>query len=707
MNATTTLAPTVAISATFLKSLTELPDKIMRKARDVVTKFQHNPTSPGLNYEKINAAKDKRLRSLRVDQTYRCILFKSDKGDTYILLWVDKHDDAYEWARGRTCGVNPLTGAIQVVEVAGDAPPPDSPQEKTYAPEPKDSRPGLFEAFSDTDLEQLGATDDMIPVIRAIKDEKQLETMQRRFTTQVYEALFMLACGEPFDTVLDELGIETGKQFDPDDFKAALELDSNKRHFAAISDDAELEAILDEPLAMWRVYLHPSQSKLVRANFNGPARVLGGAGTGKTVVAMHRARHLASQCAERERVLFTTFTKSLVNDIKNNLQKICSYDEIKKIDVIHLDAWCRDFLVSRNYKHAVAYGSPSAKGHPLQAKLWNQALEKLESGEFTEEFLRKEWEEVIQCHDIESFRDYARIARTGRRGRLARPRRKAIWPVFEEYRTLLDEHQFWEAPDMMRAARTILEAEGKGAGFKHIIVDEIQDFHPQAFRLLRAMIPQDQFPKNNLFLVGDGHQNIYGHHFVLSHLGIDIRGRGRRLHLNYRTPEETRRWASSILKGVEIDDMDGAIDADPAYRSILSGPDPLFKPCDSFDDEIATIRKWIDSIKEENPAHVVCLAARTNAECKDYAKALAAKGLAIHRITATRHDIPDPAPVRVATMHRIKGLEFDHVCLACLKNIDWSSMDPARLEREKCLLHVAATRTKVSLLVTAPNHVFG
>lgn len=696
-----TLNPTVAIGDSFLKSLMALPEHAMKKTRETITKFQHDPTSPGLNYEKIQSVKDDRLRSIRVDQSYRCIVLKSEKGDTYILLWVDKHDDAYAWAESRVCGVNPQTGAIQIVEVEEATAIEKKVEPEQAPPAAEEKKPGLFDPFTDKDLEQVGVTAEMLPLVRSIREGNQLEERQDRFPSQVFEALFLLACGENYDAVLNELGIEPGREFDPEDFQMALELDTNKQHFAAITDDAELEAILNEPLALWRVYLHPSQRKLVKSNFNGPVRVLGGAGTGKTVVAMHRAQYLASQCADNERILFTTFTKSLINDIKNNLQKICTYDEIRRIEVIHLDAWCHNFLKARGYKHDLAYGTPGPKGHPLQTKLWDQALERLDDDGMSSEFLREEWDKVIQYHDIETFSDYANTPRAGRRGRLGRLERKAIWPVFEEYRALLNENQLWEAPDMMRAARSILETGHLSAGFKHIIVDEIQDFHPQAFRLLRAMVPADQFRQNDLFLVGDGHQNIYGHHIVLGQLGIDIRGRGRRLRLNYRTPEETRRWASAMLKGVEVSDLDGARDNDRGYRSILSGPDPLFKPCTSFEDEVTIIASWINEIKEGNGQHVACVAARSNAECEDYAKALAAKGIAIHRITDKEHDIADPLPVRVATMHRIKGLEFDHVCLAGLQKLTWEAMDEERKEREKCLLHVAATRTKNSLLVTA------
>lgn len=687
------IKPAVSIGDSFLKSMFALPDHIMKKVRETITKFQHDPTSPGLNYEKIQGAKDKRLRSIRVDRDYRGIVLKSEKGDAYILLWVDKHDAAYDWAERRSTSVHPLSGAIQIVEVLENE--AAAPEVTTESPSPSPEQPDIFSSFSDADLRQLGATDEVVPLIRSIKDEPALENYQRRFTPQVYEALFMLACGESYDSVLEEMGIETGKEYAIDDFKTALALDSNKQHFAAITDDAALEAILNEPLAFWRVFLHPSQRKLVQAQFNGPARVLGGAGTGKTVVAMHRAKHLASQCAENERILFTTFTKSLIHDIQKNLTKICTYDELRKIEVVHLDKWVDNFLRNKGYKHQIAYD----ERHPQRKKLWSQAMEAAPDGNFSADFLREEWEKVIQYHDVTDFAHYAALPRPGRQGRISRIQRKSIWPVFEEYRTLLDENQIWEPADMFRAARTILTTDGSNAGFKHIIVDEIQDFHPQAFRLFRAMIPADQFPRNDLFLVGDGHQNIYGHHIVLGHLGIDIRGRGRRLKLNYRTPEETRRWAVSILHDQDINDLDGGKDSNKGYHSSMSGPEPVFVKCHSFDEEVNYIANWFKEIRDANPGHVSCIAVRTNNEREQLAKALTQAGCKIHEITSDTTDSDDSTSLRITTMHRIKGLEFDHVCLSDCDPEQLSSLEAGRQSTERCLLHVAATRTKNSLLI--------
>jgi hypothetical protein len=685
------IKPASWIDMSFLKALTNLPGPIQKEANEMIAKFLRDPTSPGLNYEKIQAVRDQKLHSIRVDQSYRAVVLKSN---AYILLWVDKHDDAYEWARKHKSSVHPQSGAIQIVEVL-DATSPVTEPAAPASMSIEDATTDIFLRFTDADLRQLGATDETLPLIRSIKDDSTLVKLERRFTMQLYDALFRLACGESYNEVLEELGIESGKEYATDDFKAALELDTNKHRFAVISDDAELESILNEPLAYWRVFLHPSQRKLVQADFNGPARVLGGAGTGKTVVAMHRAKYLAAKCTENEQVLFTTFTKSLVYDIKKNLQKICNYDEIRRIQVIHLDAWCSNFLRSRNFIRKFAYN----EDRPLREKLWKQSIDATNIGEFSPDFLRDEWDKVIQYHDVSDFSGYAALSRPGRHGRLNRPQRKAIWPVFQKYRSLLDENQLWEPPDMFRSARSILVNEGLDAGFKHIIVDEIQDFHPQAFRLLRAMIPAERYPQNDLFLVGDGHQNIYGHHIILSQLGIDIRGRGRRLKLNYRTPEETRRWAVSILQNQEINDLDGGKDNNQGYHSSMSGPEPVFESFQTFDDEVKHIVAWHRRIRESNRTHVACVTVHTNELRQQYAQALSREGCLIHEITGGSMDLDDPTPLRIATMHRIKGLEFDHVCLADCYPPRIASLPLDRQASQRCLLHVAATRTKNSLLI--------
>ncbi len=226
--------------------------------------------------------------------------------------------------------------------------------------------------------------------------------------------------------------------------------------------------------------------------------------------------------------------------------------------------------------------------------------------------------------------------------------------------------------------------------------EKIQAARDQKLHSIRV---DQSYPRNDLFLVGDGHQNVYGHHIVLSQLGIHIRGRGRRLKLNYRTPEETRRWAVSILQNQEINDLDGGRDDNQGYHSSMSGPEPVFESFQTFDDEVKRIVAWHSHIRESNGAHVACVTVHTNELRQQYAQALSREGCPVHEITGESMDLDDPAPLRLATMDRIKGLEFDHVCLADCYPSKIANLPVDRQASQRCLLHVAATRTKNSLLI--------
>jgi superfamily I DNA/RNA helicase len=216
------------------------------------------------------------------------------------------------------------------------------------------------------------------------------------------------------------------------------------------------------------------------------------------------------------------------------------------------------------------------------------------------------------------------------------------------------------------------------------------------------MIPKDQFKQNDLFLGGDGHQNLYGHHIVLSQLGIDIRGRGRRLKINYRTPEETRKWAASILDGTKTSDLDGELDSTKGYVSLMTGPDPKLFSAKTFEEEVGCIASWVKEIKEADATKVICITAQSKQELESLAKALPKHGVVdLLAITSDNHDKDDPAPIRLITHHRIKGLEFDHVCISGCSKQKWNSLSEDRQLSARYLLHVAATRTKNSLLVTA------
>ena len=491
------------------------------------------------------------------------------------------------------------------------------------------------------------------------------------------------------------------ESIDTDDVETALGRDDARAQFVVIHDEFELEAMLNAPLEKWRVFLHPTQRKLVDRDFNGPVRVLGAAGTGKTVVAMHRARRLARAVGSGT-ILFVTFTRNLATDIRNNLGLICNEAEMRRIEVRTLDSWVTAYLSRRNYEFSIQYGE--------QKEAWRQALQLMPTDlDLPEEFYRVEWEKVIQANGITAESDYKSVSRIGRGTGLSRRDRIKAWRVFEEYRRQLAERGLMEVDEAYGAAAALIRNEGGAQGYSSVIVDEAQDIGPQAFRLVRAIVPEGA---NDLFITGDGHQAIYGRQVVLSRCGINIKGRSFKLKLNYRTTEQTRRWSSHLLEGRNIDDLDGGTDSNSGIRSLTKGPEPTVRNCRSAAEQADAIAEHLRSIKASGgQLRDTCVVTRVNKERDSVGGLLRARGLDVFTIEREGDD-PQIGGVRIASMHRVKGLEFERVVIASMNArlvplASVLSRAPDEVSRqaaettERALVYVAASRAKQELLVTS------
>lgn len=693
---------TVAISADFLKAFARIPQRQQAKVREFVDLFRSNPAAPSINYEKIQRAKDGNVRSVRIDDTYRGIVIKPETGNVYVLVWVDHHDDAYRWVENRVFAVHPETGSLQVLDV-------EAAQDSL----PRDVDPGsptdLFREFKDRELKRIGIPEPLLPLVRAIGSEPQLDAVAPYLPQEAAEALYMLAAGYSLQEV-DEINA-VATSVDPvnqDDFATALTAPDSQRRFWVVEDAVELAQMLNAPLDQWRIFLHPSQRRIVEANTNGPIRVLGGAGTGKTVVAMHRAKWLAENVctSEGDRVLFTTYTRNLAADIRANLQNLCVVDVLRKIEVINLDAWVNDFLRKQGVDVSIAFEEDTRE-------FWERALlQAPQHLELPANFYKEEWSQVVQAYGVSSIEEYYAVSRVGRRRSLTRIDRKYVWPVFAAYRMELLKRGKRELVDCMRDARSLLVARGDILPYKAIVVDEAQDMGMEAFRLIRQMIPSTRGRNgNDLFIVGDAHQRIYGQKVVLGRCGIEIRGRSRKLRINYRTTEETQRWAVRLLEGRSYDDLDGGIDSQKGYRSLLHGIDPVIHQASTFEDEIVFIRKYIEMLMKDTSTQSICLVARTRNLLAQYEGAMKAGGIPAHVVKRDVAEDRRKEGVRLATMHRVKGLEYEHVILAgandeylppksALNDID----DPDEREdveiSERSLVYVAATRARQTFLIT-------
>lgn len=686
----------VAMSDDFFRSFADIPRDRQQAVIKFVSQFRQNPTSPGINYEKIREAADPALRSVRIDQSYRGIVLKPDAGNVYCLLWVAKHDDAYAWAARRRVAIHPELGTVQVFESVHSEEPSAA---ATVAALP----PSLFAKLKDRELVRLGVPEESLERVRAVTDEAQLDALEASLPDEAYEALFLYAADEPYENLIRER--EKPETVDTTDFATALDREASKRHFLVLTEDSDLEALLAAPLALWRVFLHPSQRKLIERDWNGPVRVLGGAGTGKTVVAMHRAVWLARNYADLpgKPVLFTTFTRTLADDIASQIALIATPAERDRIEVVNVDQWARGLLRRFGYKQELLFDEKRRR------EFWTRALTRVpDTADHPDTFYRAEFERVVLPQGCESVEDYMVASRVGRGVQLSRVQRKALWPVFAEYRAQLRSANYRELEEAYRDALVLLKKENTPLGIRSIVVDETQDMSGAALSLLRAAVPAGA---NDLFVVGDAHQRIYRHKVTLSKVGIDIKGRGKRLRINYRTTDEIRRWATAKLANCAIDDLDGQPDSLVGYRSLTHGVAPEEHTSPSRDAERKLIRETIARLRSEGFADSnVCVVLRTNEEVDEYADWLKASGETVRRLDKSTPDDQDKPGLRVATMHRVKGLEFDAVIIAGYRSPEYYAQKFAddgdsgvmvdQLTSERCLLHVAATRAKRCLVVS-------
>lgn len=166
----------VAISADFFTAFAALPKNIQTKVSDFITKFKSNPQGPGINYEKIKDAADKKICSVRIDDTYRGIVVRQERTGIYLLLWIDHHDEAYAWARSKKCAVNKETGNIQVFDIQ------NSERENTD----QETRLGIFSRYSKSDLVRLGVPQEQINYVKSIKSIDEFYTSKEMLPKELY-----------------------------------------------------------------------------------------------------------------------------------------------------------------------------------------------------------------------------------------------------------------------------------------------------------------------------------------------------------------------------------------------------------------------------------------------------------------------------------------------------------------------------------------
>lgn len=671
------MAADVLIADEFFEAVARLSPAEMASAIEFIGRFRKNPGHPSLRLHRLTGVKSKGMWSARVGKGPRAILHKD--GDTWALVYAAQHDDAYDWAKRRDIGRHPVTGSLQIVESVETV----KKVERVVRVTPE-APPPMFAGHSDDYLTSLGVPIDWMPTLRLIREEDHLLTVCEKLPQDVSERLLNLGAGE-FVTPPRPLPPE----------RPVTEASGIESRFYVVEDKEGLAAALRAPMDRWIAFLHPSQREFVKANFRGPSKVSGSAGTGKTVVAMHRARHLAKQ---GEEVLLTSFVTTLCDNIRHNLGKFCRAEELERI------------TVSTVHKQALTIVQAAQPGiTPAEFSLVSQYLKdfrELHDPGFDNNFVRVEWEEVVRAQGIDSWAAYRKARRTGRGQGLGVAERKRLWLVFGATLERLQEVGRLDWPGMSKRAAQLIENGDVPSPYTAVIVDEVQDLTPPDLRFLKGLCATRP---ENLMVCGDAGQRIYSGGFSLKALGIDVRGRARILRINYRTTEQIRQAADQVL-GPNADDMDGGVESRGKTRSLLRGPVPQLHGYASRNEEdgaaIALIKAWLDSGLQPEAIGVF---ARTHNRIGHLAAALREADVPCE-LLGDRGDSAMNA-VSLGTMHRAKGLEFKTVlALGCgdsllpNRHVLRRAKNPADLERatnmEKRLLYVAMTRARDELKIT-------
>ncbi len=637
-----------------------------KKLIDFIGKFNDNPAHPSISLERINRTADRNLWSARISRDLRAIVYK--EGDTWALVHADHHDDAYHWAEHCRVAFNLRTGALQIIESTTTV-------EAQLAPPPAD-QPALFADHDDDYLLSLGLPDNWLPVTRKLLTQDDLFQILDRLPEEVAERLMALSEGE---IVAPPPIYETQRSTNDN-------LDTQRR-FVLVRSTSELAKLLDSPMAEWIGFLHPTQRRLATGHFNGPLKVIGSAGTGKTVVALHRARHLARQ---GHRVLISTFVGTLCENIRYNLKLLCTEEELAQIEVETPYAIAGQILQITGQTSRIVYDADLRR----DLETMRRADCPLDANE-----LWLEWTQVIQPQAIATWDEYRKAKRIGRGKPLNASTRKRVWqsiaPLFQR---LQDHHQI-DPAGFFRRAREAIAAGDVARSFDAVIVDEVQDLSPQALKFL-ATLAGDR--PNAFTLVGDGGQRIYQSSLPLKSLGIDTRGRSHILRVNYRTTEQIRRFADH-LTATTRDDLDGNPSHNTITTSLLQGAEPTLHGFPNQKAQTDFVVAEVTQLMAAGlPAAEIGIFARTHGLLKSVENALERHGIPVLHLDRTQ---ASGDGVRTATMHRAKGLEFRAVLAIALDDqhlplpqslqaaVDEQAYQQA-IEHERNLLYVSLTRAR-------------
>lgn len=673
------------IAVTFTDSLAELTGDEQKAIKTTAFDLQLNPANSSMNFHKLDKARDKNFWSVRASSDLRIIVHKTN--DSLLLCYADHHDPAYQWAVRRKLETHPKTGAAQLVEIR------ETVQEITIpryveAAQPTQLKLPLFTHISEDALLGYGVPAEWLADVRQANEDTLL-ALADHLPAEAAEALLDLATGVTLHAP-QPVPVGVGPFDHPD----------AQRRFRVMNNVDELERALDYPWEKWTVFLHPAQRQLVERDYSGPARVSGSAGTGKTIVALHRAVYLARSNPDA-RVLLTTFSDTLANALRTKLRRLIGSEPRlgERLDVHAMNA-----IGLRLYE--LNFGRPHVASRDIVRQLLTEAAGTVEGHKFSLRFLLTEWEQIVDAWQLDSWEAYRDVVRLGRKTRLQEPQRRILWSIFEQVRSWLQSGNMITTSGMFDTLAKRLVG-SKHPPFDYCVVDEAQDINVAQLRYLAAL---GAGRPNSLFFAGDLGQRIFQTPFSWKALGVDVRGRSRTLRINYRTSHQIRKQADRLL-GPQLSDVDGITEERRGTMSVFNGPAPTIKALNTPDKEIDAVGEWlVNRSNEGTKPHEIGVFVRSTAELDRASAAVKQSGL-IGKVLDD-HVETTVGQVSICTMHLAKGLEFQTVVvMACddevipLQERIETVTDDADLQEvydtERHLLYVACTRARDHLLVTS------
>ncbi|MBN8955710.1 MAG: UvrD-helicase domain-containing protein [Rhizobiales bacterium] len=669
------------IADTFTASFNRLSGLDQKAVKASVFDLQMDPTGNGLQLHRIDKSKDQNFWSARVNRDIRLIVHKT--GNSLLVAYVGHHDDAYAWAERRRIEAHPRTGAVQIVElrerVEEVAPPatldfvfPEAAKtEETVA-----VQPALFASLDDDALLSIGVPTDWLADVRAASEDGFF-ALTAHLPAEASEALLEYAA--------------TGRLVAPAPVPAIADPFAHPdalRRIRLIADQEELEQALAFPWEKWGVFLHPSQRALVERSFAGPARVAGSAGTGKTIVAIHRAVRLARE-NPNAKVLLASFSEPLAAELAKKILVLAPETGgiVPRITTASFQGIAEQLF---QLEHGVR---PRIAGDVVLRERLRAAATSTALKGFSERFLLSEWTNVIDAWGLTSLEAYSTIQRMGRKSRLGPNQRARLWPVFQAVRDALAAERYTTWADVFTGLADALTTR-ENKPFDHVVIDEAQDLAPAELRFFAALAPAKP---DGLFLSGDVGQRIFQHPFSWASLGVDVRGRSHTLKVCYRTSQQIRRAADKLLPTV-LRDTDGLEDERRGIISVFDGPAPEVKSLADLAAEADAVRQAVATWLGDGIApHEVGLFVRTSQ--------------LVPRARAAIAGLTGEGEMTTAPMSLAKGLEFRAVVvMACDEGIlplderVADAADEAELdniyETERRLLYVACTRAREHLLLT-------